>query len=297
MLTQPAGVGSTAPFVVGNLLKIEGLSSVLQIGLAYAVGVVFAITACSSTSGGHFSPGITISMTIFKGFPPLKAVRYIFAQILGAYLASMLVYYQWNRLINEAELAANKLSPTPDAFQNLLFSPQGPAGIFGLYLLPGQAIGNAFVNEFTNCVVLTLIIWAALDPSNYMIPPTLAPWLIGLAYGAAVWGFAIPGIALNTARDLGARLWVMTIWGPVWGSRAWGGSYAAITAFTNIPATMVGVILYELFLMDSDRVVSHFDLDYLRHIAGHRRVDGQHGPATPIKEVDSEAASQGSEKL
>lgn len=32
-----------------------------------------------------------------------------------------------------------------------------------------------------------------------------------------------------------------------------GGSYSAVTALTNIPATLFGVVLYEIFLVDSDR--------------------------------------------
>lgn len=30
---------------------------------------------------------------------------------------------------------------------------------------------------------------------------------------SVIWGFAVPGVALNTARDLGGRFWAMTIWG------------------------------------------------------------------------------------
>ena len=32
-----------------------------------------------------------------------------------------------------------------------------------------------------------------------------------------------------------------------------GGSYGAISALVNIPATMLGATIYELFLVDSDR--------------------------------------------
>ena len=56
-------------------------------------------------------------------------------------------------------------------------------------------------------------------------------------------------VATNTARDLGSRFMVMSIWG----SAASGGSYAAIAALTNIPATLCAVIFYELFLADSSR--------------------------------------------
>jgi glycerol uptake facilitator-like aquaporin len=47
----------------------------LQIGLAYAFGVLLSIVICAPTSGGHFNPCVTISFVVFKGFPPLKAIR------------------------------------------------------------------------------------------------------------------------------------------------------------------------------------------------------------------------------
>jgi glycerol uptake facilitator-like aquaporin len=241
------GIGSTAAWNLGNTIKQEGLSSLLQIGLAYGAGIIFAIVVCASTSGGHFSPSITIAFTLFKGFPKLKALRYIVAQIIGAYLASCLVYYQWKPFIEAMELAL--LSAGETVYDETIFTPNGPAGIFALYLLPGQKVGWAFLNEFVNCVILAIVIWACLDPSSILIPPSTAPWLIGFAYVAIIWGFAVPGIALNTARDVGSRFWAMTIWG----QKAAGGSYSAVTALTNIPATLFGVALYEIFLADSDR--------------------------------------------
>lgn len=72
--------------------------------------------------------------------------RYIVAQILGAYIACALVYAQYKVIIDECEAvltAAGKL----DAIQ---FTPNGPAGIFALYLLPGQSLGRVFLNEFVN---------------------------------------------------------------------------------------------------------------------------------------------------
>lgn len=53
--------------------------AVFQIGFAYAFGILFAIGVCAATSGGHFNPCVTIAFTIFRGFPPLKAVRYSLA--------------------------------------------------------------------------------------------------------------------------------------------------------------------------------------------------------------------------
>jgi glycerol uptake facilitator-like aquaporin len=47
----------------------------LEVGFAYAFGILLAIVVCSATSGGHFNPCVSIAFTIYKGFPPLKAMR------------------------------------------------------------------------------------------------------------------------------------------------------------------------------------------------------------------------------
>jgi glycerol uptake facilitator-like aquaporin len=71
-------------------------------------------------------------------------VRYIIAQILGAYVACLLVYVQYSDLIETAEtalVAANAL----DAVQ---FTATGPGGIFALYAPHGAHLWKTFINEF-----------------------------------------------------------------------------------------------------------------------------------------------------
>lgn len=64
-----------------------------------------------------------------------------------------------------------------------------------------------------------------------------------------IWGYAPVGVALNTARDIGGRLMVLTIWG----TKGAGGNYAALAALTNLIATPLAVLFYELFLTSSSR--------------------------------------------
>ncbi|KAG7440596.1 aquaporin-like protein [Guyanagaster necrorhizus] len=238
-------VGSTAPWVVGNAIGETGLSSIFQIGVAYASGIVFAICFCSGTSGGHFNPSVTIACCLFKDFPKMKGLRYIVAQILGGYVACLLIYVQYKHLLDEAE-GAMMLAGT---FSELQFTPRAPAGIFGLYLLPGAKMGQVFLNEFVADVMLAIVIWGSIDPTNILVPPQAKPYVIALGYAVAIWGFSFPGLAANAARDVGGRLAALTIYG----RKASGGSYAALAALTNVPATVVGVLLYELFLADSQR--------------------------------------------
>ncbi|KAI0768697.1 aquaporin-like protein [Trametes elegans] len=260
-----SGAGATAAYVLGNILGLPGLGSVLQVGIAYAVGIALALAVCISTSHGQFNPGITIHAVVFRGLPPLKAFRrvvvplplvpfvgltsplsrYIIAQILGAYIACLLVYIQYKQLLHVAidELKAK------GTYDTMMFTPNGPGGIFGLYVNPGSDLGYVFINEFVCDFVLGLVIFACTEPGNNLSTPTTMPWLISLAYGVVVWGFAPVGLAANAARDLGGRFAAMTLFGRA----ASGGNYAALAALTNIPATLLAGVFYEFVLNDSMR--------------------------------------------
>ncbi|KAJ7654288.1 putative aquaporin 2 [Mycena rosella] len=278
-----AGVGSQAIWGVGNLTKQVGVSSVLQIGFAYACGILLAISICSATSGGHFNPCITIVHMLFKGMSPLKGARYIVSQILGGYIACMLIYLQYRTVLLEIQAVL-----PPAALAAIQFTPNGPAGIFGLYLLPGSNLGQVFVNEFVTDFFLAMVIFGCVDPSNVLVPPASAPFVIGMAYAVAIWGFSAIGLSANSARDLGGRFAALTIWG----KDAVGiPGYAAIAALTNIPATILACIVYELMFVDSDRVIPQHNREFHDIHALHR----QHGAAV-LAAADGSSNSTGGEK-
>ncbi|KAJ8697391.1 hypothetical protein PTI98_004201 [Pleurotus ostreatus] len=172
-----AGVGATAAFVVGNILGLENVGSVLGIGFAYAFGILLALGICSATSGGHFNPCVSITQVVFRGFPPLKAARYIVFQIFGGYIACLLVYAQWRDMILAAEAALTAAG----RLEEVQFTAMGTGGILALYAPPGAHLGLTFVNEFVTDFVLALAIWACLDPTNALVPPQAAPWVISFA--------------------------------------------------------------------------------------------------------------------
>lgn len=243
-----AGAGATASFVLGNILKISGLGSLLQVGIAYAVGIALALTVCVSTSGGHFSPGFTIHAVVLRGFPIGKALRLVVAQIFGSYIACLLVYVQYKQLIHTAINALKEAGQ----YETLMFTPNGPGGIFGLYVNPGSNLGYVVLNEFVCDFILGLCVFGVLDPTNHLATPTTMPWLIALAYGVSIWGFAPVGIAANAARDLGGRFAALTLFG----SEASGGNYAAIAALTNIPAILLAGVVHDLVFTDSNRSIN-----------------------------------------
>lgn len=83
--------------------------------------------------------------------------------------------------------------------------------------------------------------------------------MIAMAFCSAIWGFSGPGLAANPARDLGGRFAALTIYGKA----ASGGKYAAIAALTAFPATIFGVLLYEIFLADSARVIPSAQREFM----------------------------------
>ncbi|KAM5543170.1 hypothetical protein V8D89_003044 [Ganoderma adspersum] len=242
-----SGIGSAAAFRL-NTSDPEGASSVLQIGVAYAIGVVLAFVVTQPTSGGHYNPGFSITLALRRRMSPQGALRYIVAQILGAYSACLLVYLQYGDIIKQVEgdlSAAGTLEST-------LFTPSGPAGVFAIYLAPGTSLWRVFLNEFVCDFLIGLVIWAVDDQSNFTVSPVAVPWIIGFVFALMVWSFSRVGVATNTARDVGARLMAITIWG----LEAGGGAYAAITALTNIAATLLAAVFYELVFADYNRVLT-----------------------------------------
>lgn len=155
-----------------------------------------------------FHPAITICQVIYKGFPISKAPFYIVAQILGGYIGALMTY-----AINKHEMDQVVLLLRSEGQDAVIFSPSGPAGIIALFPAAGRPYSDMFANEFFGALVIGLVIWANLDSRNIFTSPTNAPWAIGLVYFVVVSTQAAGALALNSARDLGARFACASIWG------------------------------------------------------------------------------------
>ncbi|PWN86782.1 aquaporin-like protein [Acaromyces ingoldii] len=239
-----AGETATATFVLTTAAG-QTQGNLTMIGFAYALGITFAIVVAGSTSGGHFHPAITIAQVIFKGFPLRKAPLYIFAQLVGGFVAALMVYamYKFEMDSFGAELIAG-------GKRAQIFTPQGPAGIIAIFNTPGRPLGQVFATEFFADTFIAMVIWSQLDSQNIFVQPASAPFTIGLSFAVAVWGFSTGTIVTNTARDLGARFACGAIYKT---SECFPARYSALAALTNIPATLFGVSLYTFLLSDTRR--------------------------------------------
>ncbi|BEI82124.1 hypothetical protein CcaverHIS002_0212840 [Cutaneotrichosporon cavernicola] len=250
-----AGMGATAAFIIAAANKEDGFGSLQTVAWSYSFAVAVALIFIAPTSGGHLSPGVTISFAIFKGFPWRKVPHYIIAQIIGAFLGSLMVYAQFApqfHAITDKMLAAGED----------IFSPASPVGAIALFVPENANLGFVLLNDFFCTFILGVAIYCVIDPTNVFITPSGGPLIIALTFFCVIACFAPNGIALNTARDLGARLAMAC----VYGRGAFPPKYTALACLSNILATQVGAMFQIMWLSDSIRPHSSGAIETHKHV-------------------------------
>ncbi len=162
--------------IVGSVSLTATFGALNLLPVAFAAGLALAVLLYSlgPISGGHFNPAVTIGLIWAKKFPAAKGGAYIIAQILGAALASLLVWV----------IAPNAGLGTTTA---------GTFGTVSAVLM--EIIATALF------LIVILSVTAKKSDSSH------APLAIGF-YLLAAHLFAIPfsGASLNPARSFGPAL-------------------------------------------------------------------------------------------
>lgn len=211
--------------VVGGVLmkksKAEGAGWIVITagwGLAVAIGVY----AVGNVSGAHLNPAVTIGFASIGEFPWADVPMYILAQMVGAIIGAVIIYFHYLPHWSETEDEDAKLSvfATIPAIRHPLSNLTSEIiGTF-ILLLGLLAIG---ANEFTeglNPLIVGALILA-----------------IGLSLGGTT------GYAINPARDLGPRIAHFFLPIPGKGKSDWG--YAWIPFFGPIIGGSFGALFYQ----------------------------------------------------
>ena len=205
------GCGSVAVSVLFN--AHQGL---MQIALAWGIGVTLAIYLTRHLSYAHLNPAVTLAMVISKRMPANKIPVYLTAQFLGAFLAGLAIYGLFGPSISAFESAHNIVRGSAESVQT--------AKMFGeYYAAPGStsvvSLPLAIATEAFGTGLLLLMIFALTEGCNVGRPfDTLAPLFIGLTVSSIICLVApLTQAGLNPARDFGPR---MVAWIFGWGSAA-----------------------------------------------------------------------------
>ncbi|MBM9507634.1 MIP/aquaporin family protein [Actinacidiphila acididurans] len=234
------GVGVVAQVVAGGALTSPpgGLGNHDSIAWAWGIGVTLGVYTAARLSGGHLNPAVTLALAAFKGFSWRKVLPYWIAQFLGAFVAALLVRWNYTEVLGHAD--PGHTIKTQFVFSTLPGNGNPAAGVHEWGAFRDQIIGTA---------ILMLLIFALTDVLNNPPRANLAPWIIGLvvvAIGMA-WG-TDAGYAINPARDFGPRLAsYATGYNTAWRDQ-WGNLYWWVPVVAPLLGGLVGAALYKLFV-------------------------------------------------
>jgi glycerol uptake facilitator len=183
------GCGVVAQVIAGELGNHD------SIAWAWGLGVTLGVYVAAQISGAHLNPAVSVALAVFGDFPWRKVLPYSVAQTVGAFLAALLVRWNYTEVINKVDPGLT--TKTQIVFSTLPGNGTLPVSEWGA--LRDQIIGTA---------ILLFVIAALTNARNLAAPAAnLAPLLIGLlvvGIGMA-WG-TDAGYAINPARDFGPRL-------------------------------------------------------------------------------------------
>lgn len=232
------GDGCVASFAL--FTKLGGVSTPfanewIVIILGWGLAVMLGIYVAGAISGAHLNPAVTLAMAVTGRLPWSKVVLYWLAQVLGAFVAALLLFYVYQGAISSALGGAALSSANVSTVGGVFYtSPKSFVGMFG-----------AFGDEFIGTALLVGLILAIVDSRNQPVQANLNPLIIGFLIVAIGASFGLnTGYAINPARDFGPRLW-MAIAG---GGAGALNSYAWLPIVAPLAGGAVGALIYDFTL-------------------------------------------------
>lgn len=198
--------------------------------------MTLGVYVAARLSGAHLNPAVTLSLAAFKGFPWKKVVPYSLAQVAGAFVAALLVRWNYTEVLGKSD--PGHTLKTQFVFSTLPGNGSLPVSEWGA--LRDQVIGTA---------LLVLLIFAITDLLNTPPGANLGAFIIGLVVVAIGMAFGTDaGYAINPARDLGPRLaQYITGYGGAWRDQ-YGELYFWVPIVGPLVGGLIGAALYKLFV-------------------------------------------------
>jgi glycerol uptake facilitator protein len=205
---------------------------------AWGIGVVMGVYVAGGISGAHLNPAVTLAVALRRGFPWGKVGPYWLAQIVGAFLAALVVRWNFWEAFDRFDPAKGFKSQV--VFNTYPNNAADYANISQLGALRDQIIGTA---------ILVMLIFAIIDSRNLAPTGNMHPFIIGLVVvGIGMAIGAAAGYAINPARDLGPRLaaWVCG-WSGAFNDQR-GDFYAWVPIVGPLIGGPLGGYVYDFFV-------------------------------------------------
>ena len=189
----------TGAVVFGN-----GLDGLGHLGIAFAFGLAIVVAAYSigTISGAHLNPAVSIAMFVNKRLSSKELVNYILGQVVGAFLASVAVFFLLsNSGMSTASLGENALANGVTVFGGFLF-------VLVIMTVTSESKGNGAIAGLVIGLSLMAMILVGLNITGLSVNParSLAPAvLVGGAALQQVWIFILAPIVGGVLAALVAK--------------------------------------------------------------------------------------------
>src|SRR5204862_2683628 len=165
--------------------------------LAWGLAVTMGCYVSAGVTGAHLNPAVTLALAVHRRFPWGKVAPYTLAQMVGAFVASAVVYATYREALAAFDGGVRQIAGV-----------QGTAGIWATYPQPFlSTFPGGFIDQVVGTALLVGVIFGVTDSRNSPAPAGVVPVVVGLlvlAIGAS-FGYN-SGYAINPARDFGPRL-------------------------------------------------------------------------------------------
>ncbi|WAL63003.1 aquaporin family protein [Amycolatopsis cynarae] len=224
------GCGVVAQVVAGGIGDHDSIT------WAWGLGVTLGVYVASRISGAHLNPAVTIALAVFKGFSWRKVAPYALAQTAGAFIAALLVRWNYTEVLNAKDPGLT--IKTQGVFSTLPGNGTLPVSDWG-----------AFRDQIIGTAILVLLILAITDLRNTAPAANMAPLIVGFAVVAIgmAWG-TDAGYAINPARDFGPRLASWLTGYDTAFTDQYGSPYWWIPIVAPVLGGLIGAGLYKLFI-------------------------------------------------
>ncbi|TFA98039.1 putative membrane protein [Trichoderma ghanense] len=235
------GDGSIAQVMLGQGAKGDWQT----INWGWALGLMLGVY-CSGVSGAHLNPAVTLANCVFRRFPWKKLPVYALAQLLGAMIASLIVYGNYKSAIDVYEGGPG---------MRTVGLSTSTAGIFCTYPATFLTKSGQFFDEFTGSAILLFCLYALQDDGNIGAGNLLPLGLFFVFYGIGACFGSNTGYAVNPARDLGPRIMTYAVG---YGHQVWtaGDYYFWVPVVAPFLGCLFGGFLYDTFIYTGDSPIN-----------------------------------------
>jgi glycerol uptake facilitator protein len=224
---------------------------IFQVAIVWGVGIATAIYLTGSLSGAHLNPAVTIALATWTGFSWRSVPRYLFAQFLGAFAASIVLFVMYRGTLLSYEAAHHIVRGAPGSeatamiFGEFFPNPGGKPFTDEIRLTVSHPA--AFFIEFVGTALLMLVILGVTNPRNASRPQILTAVTIGLTVTILISLLGpLTMAAFNPARDLAPRIFsALAGWGSVpFTANGWG--WLSVYVLAPICGAVAGGAVYRL---------------------------------------------------